>query len=123
MNKRLSIVLAALLLAALIPTATATGQCSPIRYRLYENSNYGGHASYGLCVSEPDLQQVIYGGLPWENFNNNVSSIKLYTGASAVTLYDGLNYTVPLKTFYASSTYVGNAYNDKAGSAYNGYTN
>lgn len=102
---------------ALLP-ASADGQCGPIRYRVYDNANYGTPVAY-LCFNEPDLSRVAYGGLPWENFNNNISSLRI--DVSSVAFYDQVNYGTFLKSYASSTTYVGATLNDRFSSAYNSF--
>ena len=106
--------------AQLVPHAS--GQCGPTRYAIYEDENYGGHGRL-MCVNQPDLSHEAYGSLPWQNFNNMITSLKNNFAATdtPVYFYDDANYVNYLKSWLAGtvSANVGQTYNDRFGSAYN----
>jgi len=117
--KRISVAFAAgLLLLATIGVEGGSGQCGPVRYKVYGDANYGGPALF-YCYNAPDLSQFSYGGFPWQNFNNMISSLKVVS--DHLTVYDGTNYAGFLGTYYLNTSYVGDSYNDRFSSLSNGY--
>ena len=64
-----------------------------------------------------------YGSLPWQNFNNMITSLKNNFAATdtPVYFYDDANYVNYLKSWLAGtvSANVGQTYNDRFGSVYN----
>jgi hypothetical protein len=121
MRKRIALLAAVVMLASatIIPTP-ASGQCGNIRFKMYEDSNYGGHNRFD-CYSRPDLRDVEWGPFAWEDFDDMISSVQTITWAY---FYDGYNYS-SLLVFYGSGSniaYVGDSLNDRFGSVWNGFT-
>ena len=76
-----------------------------------------------MCANEDNLQHQAYGSLPWQNFNNMISSVKVnFPDSTTVMFYDDANYVNWLASYGKGSlvSYVGDARNDRFGSAYNG---
>lgn len=109
-----------LIAGGLISPTLASGQCAPIRYTEYEDSNFGGHA-ISDCTSVPDLRIYNWGPFPWQDMNDAISSVKTYS--QWVQYYDGLNYTTPIAYYIANSnvSWVGANYNDRFSSVWNGF--
>ena len=120
MKKRLLLMASMVGLLLVVSASSVTGMCGPtIRLRIYDQNNYGAPSAL-RCYNEPNYSNISYGGLPWENMDNNVSSVKVTV---ATQFYNGFNYTSLLTVYSAGSNvpYVGNALNDKFSSSWNGY--
>ena len=97
---------------------SADGQCSPIRYAAYVNANYNKGVSF--CVSENDFSGYRFSSLPWDTLDDAISSVKVFSGT--VEFYRDKNYVYILRVYGVGNySYVGDAYNDRFSSAWNGY--